>query len=150
MRYIIMTNVLVTGDCAPLQVTVSSGNTNTSCVGDQVTYTCTVPAIAHMWSIPSLDFMTTITRTSPTFDDPASLFSIVKTADGGGPNPIATALSVTSFAGLNGASITCSDGNLVTTEAQDAIAMVFGKCSLCTGAVVGIYSHTQFLYIENC
>ena len=129
-----MTNVLVTGDCAPLQVVICSGNTNTSCVGDLVTYTCTVPAVAHTWSIPSLGFSDTITRTSPTFDDPASPFSIVITADGGGANPITTALSVTSFAGLNGANITCSDGNELITETQDTIAMVFGKCSLYIGA----------------
>ena len=140
MCYIIMTNVLVTGDCAPLQVTISSGNTNTSCVGDLVTYTCTVPAVAHTWSI--LDFMVAITRGTTTFDDPASRFSITTTVDGGGPNPITTELSVTSFAGLNGADITCSDGNAFTNETQDTIAMVFGKCSLCTrGRSGNLQSH---------
>ena len=117
----------MTGDCAPLQVTISSGNTDTSCLGDMVTYTCTLPAVSHVWSIPSLGFLETITRSCPTFDDPASRFSIETTADEGGPNPITTALTVSSFAGLNGASITCSDGNEFTNETGDTIAMVFGK-----------------------
>ena len=127
-----MTNVLVTGDCAPLQVAVTNSSGDTSCVGDLVTYTCTLPSVAHTWSIPSFGFMESITRETPTFDDPASQFFINTTADGGGANPITTALSVTSFAGLDETNIICSDANQITSEAQDAIAMVFGRCSLCT------------------
>ena len=65
-------------------------------------------------------------RSLPPPVGPPSLFLIETTEDGGGA--ITTELSVTSFAGLNGANITCSDGNLITTETQDATALVFGKC----------------------
>ena len=123
--------LLYAGDCAPLQVAVTGRSGSTSCVGDWVTYTCTVSAVAHDWDIPSLGLDATITRTSPTFPrpgDPVSPFSIVTTADGGGPSPVTTVLSVTSFAGLNGITLSCSDGNQFTNGTQDVIAMVFGKC----------------------
>ena len=84
-----------------------------------------------MWESSSLGLAATITRANPTFPrpgDPASPFSIVTTADGGGVNPITTALSVTSFAGLDGANISCRDANQVTNDIQDAVIMVFGKC----------------------
>ena len=121
----VMTNVFVTGDCAPLEVDIAGRSGSTSCVGDMVTYTCTLPATAHTWSIPSLVDVS-ITRVNPTFPPPGSppsQFSIVTTADGGGTNPITTELSVTSFAGLNGANVTCSDGNQLITETQDATAI---------------------------
>ena len=122
----------MTGDCAPLDVDISGRNgSNTSCVGDLVTYTCTVPAVAHDWEILSLGFTATINRNNPTFPrptNPPSPFTIVTTADGNGSNPITTALSVTSFAGLRGEDIICTDGNLVSRETRNATAMVFGKC----------------------
>ena len=77
------------GDCAPLQVSISGRSGSTSCVGDLVTYTCTLPAIAHVWESPTLGFAAAITRVNPTFpfpDGPASPFSIAITADGGGAN----------------------------------------------------------------
>ena len=116
--------LLHTGVSAPLQVSIA-----TSCVGDLVTYTCTLPTVSHAWMIPSLGFIETITRTTPTFSEPPSPFSIVTTADGGGANPITTALSVTSFAGLNGANITCGDPSQILNETQDTTVVVFGKCS---------------------
>ena len=138
-RSMYVTNVLVTGDCAPLQVTITDRSGSTSCVGDLVNYTCTLPAVSHNWRIPSLGDVS-ITRINPIFPrpgDPPSQFSIVTTSDEGGTNPITTVLSVTSFAGLNGITITCSDGNRFINETQEAIAMVFGKCSLYTGGEGG-------------
>ena len=121
--------IIYAGDCAPLQVAIAGRSGSISCVGDMVTFTCTVPAVAHSWDIPSLVDVS-ITRQDPTFPrpgDPASPFAITITADEGGVNPILTALSVTSFAGLNGANITCSDANQIEDEAQDATALVFSK-----------------------
>ena len=142
------------GDPAPLQILVTGRSGSTSCVGDQVTFTCTLPAVAHVWSIRSLGFSAVISRGLPTFHDSASPFTIVTTADGGGVNPITTELSVTSFAGLNGANITCIDANQVVTEVQDTIAMVFGKLLDTKWIIVGMealivtidspsYSHTH-------
>ena len=89
--------------------------------------------MVHSWDIPSFGLDIIIARSQSTFplpDGPVSPFSITITADGGGANPITTTLSVTSFAGLNGADITCSDGIQIIDDTQDAIAMMFGKCSL--------------------
>ena len=122
-------SILFTGTC-PLQTVVTGRSGSISCVGDQVTFTCTVPAVAHSWDIPSLGLDASITRNTPTFSrpgDPSSRFSIVTTVDGGGANPITTELSVISFAGLNGTNITCSDANQIVTEHQSTIAIVFGK-----------------------
>lgn len=89
-------------------MSIAGRNGSMPCVGETVTYTCTVAAIAHAWKIPSFGFSVTISRATPTFSD--GQFSIITTADGGGSNPITTALSVTTFAGLDGANITCEDG----------------------------------------
>ena len=88
--------------------------------------------MAHSWDIPSLGLDAIITRNQRIFpfpDGPAAPFSISIVADEGGANPITTALSVTSFAGLDGAEITCSDANQIATETQNATVLVFGKCS---------------------
>ena len=93
-------------------------------------FTCIVPAIAHDWRIPSLGFIATINRINPTFPgpgDPASPFSIATIEDEGGSNPIATQLSVTSSAELNGTNIICSDANQIATEIQEATIVVFGE-----------------------
>ena len=122
--------MLVTGDCALLEVSISGRNGSTSCVGDQVTYTCTVSDNVHQWQIPSRHFSEFILRNLPTFPRPGdypSPFSIMTEDDGGvGADPITSALSVTSFLGLDGANIACSDTGAI--EIQDATAMVFGKC----------------------
>ena len=70
----------MTGDCAPLQVAVTNRSGSTSCVGDQVTYTCTLNENSHEWEIPSIGLDETITRSEPTFPrngDPPSPLSIV-------------------------------------------------------------------------
>ena len=114
------------GDCAPLQVSVTNRSGSISCVGDVVTYTCTVPSIAHQWNAPSLGVAGIITMTLPAF--PGSGEGSPSVSLTSGDDPITTALSVTSFAGLNGADITCFDALIRINETQDSTAMVFGKC----------------------
>ena len=124
-----MINVLVIGDCASLQVAVTNRSGSTSCVGDMVTYTCTVPSIAHQWNIPSLGESVIVTRNRRTFSGSGDgSLSIALTTDEA--DAITTALSVTSFAGLNGANITCFDAIGGVIETQDTTAMVFGRCSI--------------------
>ena len=55
------------------------------------------------------------------------MFTIVITEDQGGVNPITTALSVTAFDGFNGATIRCSDINLISMKVQETTATVFGE-----------------------
>ena len=126
--------LIVAGDCAPLQVAVAGRSGSTSCVGDLVTVTCTLPVVIHDWEIPSLGLDVIITRRIPTFprfsgDD--SRFSIAITMQGGlDTDSITTELSVTSFAGLSGANITCSDPLQIIGATQDTIILLFGKCKL--------------------
>lgn len=96
--------------------------------GELVTFTCTVPAASHTWVVPPpLDVTGGVTRFVPTFT--MSGVTIVTTAvEGSGSSTVITsALSVTSFRGFSGTTITCIDSNLFTNEIQDTITMVFGE-----------------------
>jgi hypothetical protein len=122
-----------TGDGAPFKDVVTDRNGSTSCVGDMITYTCSVPAVAHAWEIPSLNFSELITRTTATFppiNNDTSQFSIVTTADPGGNNSITTALSVNATAALDGANVTCGNGDQIVNDIQSNIIMVFGKSAV--------------------
>ena len=63
----------------------------------------------------------TVSRANPVFTN--SLFSVMLTAAGGGTS----ALSGTASAALNGVYIVCSDGNELTSDIQEAVAMVAGE-----------------------
>ena len=63
-----------------------------------------------------------ISRANPVFTD--SLFSIATVADGGGANPISTALSVRIFPGLDEANIICSDSSEIATALQEATVLI--------------------------
>ena len=63
----------------------------------------------------------TVSRANPVFTN--SLFSIMLTAGGGGTS----ALSVNASAALNGVYIVCSDGNGLTSDIQEAVAIVAGE-----------------------
>jgi hypothetical protein len=118
-----------TGDGAPFEDVVVTGRSgSTSCVGDMITYTCTIPAVSHTWAT-SLGFDTSISRGSPTFPTigVSSQFSIVTTADPGGANPITTAFSVNATVELNGTVVTCSDGNQMVNDTQSDAVTIFGK-----------------------
>jgi hypothetical protein len=105
---------------------------STSCIGDTVSYTCTVGGVAHLWRIVPLN-STVVTANiavgNPTFP-----------ADGGAPSPfmiaiasnvnniITTVLTVTSFAGLEGTNISCRNALVANGEPQETTASVFGEC----------------------
>ena len=100
----------------------------TSCIGDTVTYTCTVNAVGHGWNISLLPEVVTVTRSGPRKSEPPYMFRLIGDEVVG---PINSTLSLTVFAGFNGTSITCEDSNLLFGVKQSATAMVFGEC--CTG-----------------
>ena len=82
-------------------------------------------AVAHTWRIPSFRIEVAITRTIDSFND--TRFTIGISGDEGGANPINTTLSVTAFAGFNGATIQCEDANEIVMENQETTAAVFGE-----------------------
>ena len=88
-----------------------------------------MPSTVHAWRIPSLSFSASITRADPSASNagPPS-FSIVIVDDIG--TAIITALSITSYPGLDGIIISCEDGNVAPgqqPEIQNTTAMVFGE-----------------------
>ena len=105
-------------------VTARLSDTNTSCVGQEVTYTCTVPAIAHAWIIYTLPNPISKSITRVTTEDSAPPFSFQTVQDNA--NGIVTAISVTAFPELNGTVISCRDGNVLGGDMQETTAMVFG------------------------
>ena len=113
---------------APLQTTVLN---RASCVGDTVTYTCTVSGNGHDWTIEppgSSVISASITRRFPDFPrpgNPPSPFIINTTSDVS--SSLATVLTVTAFAGLNGTRISCVDVIDVSGDLQEATAAVFGE-----------------------
>lgn len=118
----------MTGDFSPLGFAIAGRSGSRSCVGDLVTYTCTLPAVSHRWRIPTFGLQqldVIITRANSVFSD--SRISISITEDEGGANPITTELSVVLFSGLDGANIICRDGNEFLFQIQEATVMVAGE-----------------------
>ena len=100
----------------------------TSCIGDNVTYACTVNAVGHTWDISSPAAFVSITRTVRTVS--ITPYSFMLTEDFG--SSITSTLSLTVFAGFNGTVITCLDSNALLGEGdkQSTTAMVFGECCI--------------------
>ena len=112
-------------NCAPLQIDAPARAGSTSCIGDTITYICTVSSQAHTWSIASLGVTVAITRAVPMTTSPP--VTVVTTGDDG--TSITTALTVTAVTGLDGANITCVEGVAGPQDAQlqEVIASVFGE-----------------------
>ena len=115
----------VVGECAPLQTVVSGRSGETSCVGDTVTYTCTISASSHTWMISSLANPASVSIGARTVNIPP--YSIEVTSDNGVNMVTGSRLTVTSFAGLDGVNITCFDATTLNGVVQETTAMVFGK-----------------------
>ena len=90
------------------------------CLGDPVTFTCTVPSLAHQWRISSLGITRALLPSSEgqVFSDPPFQFAITE---------VRTDTSITSTAtvnvteDLNGTLIVCEDGNLVFPDQNSTI-----------------------------
>ena len=97
----------------------------TPCVGDDVTYTCTVNSTVHTWRIDeqvlfSITPQTAVTN-NPEFRDPYTLRHVLTTDSG-----MISTLSVTATSALNGTRVTCQDG-LQNSERQNITVSVFGE-----------------------
>ena len=97
----------------------------TPCVGDDVTYTCTLNAIVHTWRIDGQVLFSVTPQTAvtdnPEFRDPYTLRHVLMTDSG-----IISTLSVTATTALNGTRITCQNG-IQIGEREDITLSVFGE-----------------------
>ena len=115
------------GNCAELEVLINSVNIGrtTSCVGENVTYVCTVASPVHLWSSASfVDGDETITI-GATEDSNNGDFTVRRVAETGGV--LTSSVSITSFSGLDNVVIECRDGLGIIMEEQTATAMVLGE-----------------------
>ena len=117
--------------CPTLRTEVVERKGSTSCPGDTVIITCTLPSDVHNWRIPSLGINVQVFEGLPLFNN--SLLSIRRTSS------FTSTLTVTSFAGLNGATVSC--GNASTVVQQTAIRV--DTCLICrdTKPKVGSYNN---------
>ena len=103
------------------------------CIGDNVTYTCTVNARTHRWDFGE-DATFTVSSGDP-LNDPVQVGVYSLEVISSGSNNIVSTLSVTAFAELNGTQISCRDSLATAGEAenQTTTAVVFGefRCRCC-------------------
>ena len=85
-----------------------------SCLGDTVTYNCTLQAIAHIWRIHTQPLVVySVVRTLPE-GGIVSGFRFQLVVDTG--DAIISSMTVTTFLGLNNVTIQCADGNIPEGE----------------------------------
>ena len=123
-----MCNYNILGWTNPLEVLVDGVEfTGTVfCVGDNVTFTCTVPSVAHQWSGPD-DLSVLI--------GPLSEVPLIRGTDdrfiwtrvGNQTSGLMTSLSLIVYSGFPGATLTCSDTIQMNSETQTATATVLGE-----------------------
>jgi len=110
--------------CAQLQSSVER-----PCPGQNVTFTCTIPSLAHWWEVPSLGITprsltpSDLNGVSP---DPPFQFAVIEVIPG---TSITSTATVTATANLNGTNVFCRDGNLVLPDPQNATIVVIGSSS---------------------
>ena len=96
----------------------------TSCVGETVTYVCTVASVVHQWRSASFDNSFTLAGASEDVTDANGFtFQTISLIDG----ILTSAVSVLSSSGLNGALIECEDVGGLGAEEQTTTAIVFGN-----------------------
>ena len=91
------------------------------CPGERVTFTCTVPSLAHQWRISSFGITRSLTPASgqgQVFSDPPFQFAVTEVRTGTSITSTAT-LNVTED--LNSTLIVCQDGNLVFPDQNSTI-----------------------------
>ena len=98
----------------------------TLCIGDDVTYTCTVDSQAHRWDFGRAPF--TVSLGDPLNTQfPSGVFTLERVF--GNSSRIVSTLSVTAYAELNGTQISCRDAltSVQEAERQQTTAFVFGE-----------------------
>ena len=98
----------------------------TSCIGDDVTYTCNVNSVAHTWNFG--EFSISVVLGTP-LNQPLSVGVYTLERVFGNSSLIVSTLSVTAFAELNGTQISCTDASVLpeNAETQTTTAIIYGE-----------------------
>ena len=104
-----------------------------SCVGENITFVCTVASLGHAWTVGSF-----VTRQAVLANDDediteVEMFTFRRVSVSGGT--ITSSLSVLSFSDLNNVMVECVDGG-GGAEEQNIVAQVYGEfkyilCMMC-------------------
>ena len=96
------------------------------CPGDRVTFTCTVPSLAHLWSVPSLDIARSLLPgdLGRVVSDPPFQFSVTEVRTS---TFITSTATVTATADLNGTLVVCEDGIGIEPDKNSTINI---RCKL--------------------
>ncbi len=95
------------------------------CVGDNVTFTCTVSSLVHLWTGPSLSVSISPGTVVPFMGGPDGRFILTRV--GNQTSVIITSLSLVVYSGFDATKLTCADGLLVVEETQTSTATVLGE-----------------------
>lgn len=140
---LLLNKCLHPGNCTDLEVLIGGemiGRT-ALCIGENVTYVCTVNTISHIWRSQMDLFMQdqVITQgTDPITDSNGFVFQRVSQSNAG----ITSSFSAVSFSGLDGERIECSDGTVQNGGQQVITAMVFGELKKSV--------HIKVCYVASC
>ena len=100
------------------------------CVGDNVTFICSLPLSTHRWTGPEFDIVFShVFSTVMVGPDNNYTLALVQPL----PNTtVITSLSLIAYSGFDGVTITCSDGNGLVADNQTSTASVLGKINKLT------------------
>ncbi len=114
--------IIQLGDSTPLQVTIEGTGRVEACIRENITYTCNVSSIVHIWTAPGL--LPPNTNVLPNFDDVVTSRYTLRVVSNDGVN-IMSSLTVISDVGFSNTNVTCVDA--LDNEVQQALAIVLGE-----------------------
>ena len=95
-----------------------------SCVGENITFVCTVASLRHSWTVGSFVSGQTVLARDDEDITEVGVFTFRRVNVSGGT--ITSSVSVLSFSDLNNVMIECVDGG-GGTEEQNNVAQVYGE-----------------------
>ena len=106
-----------------------------SCPGETVTFTCTIPSLAHRWEASGLDMPRSLVPgdRGGVISDPPFQFNVTEVIPG---TSITSTATVTATSDLNGTLVVCQDGLGILPD-QSSIINIRGK----HGVSLYIYVH---------
>ena len=107
----------------PLQTRVEGTDRVESCIGENITFTCNVSGLAHIWTAPGL--LPPNTVVTPTIVDEVTSQYTLRLVSFDGFNSISSLTVIISDAEFNNINVTCS--NPLGSEVQQRNALVLGK-----------------------
>ena len=96
------------------------------CPGERVTFTCTIPSVAHRWNIQSLSISRSLLPSSQSrvISDHPFQFTVTEVMTG---TSITSTATVIATVDLNGTQVVCRDGIGMEPE-QNSIINFRGEC----------------------